>query len=36
MKRVVDMVQGEIKVESVYGKGSTFTVKLQRGAHGTD
>lgn len=31
VKRVVDMVQGEIQVESVSGKGSAFTVKLQRG-----
>lgn len=31
VKRVVDMVQGEIQVESVSGKGSAFAVKLQRG-----
>lgn len=34
VKRVVDMVQGEIQVESVSGKGSAFTVKLQRGNYG--
>lgn len=30
VKRVVDIMHGEIQVESVYGSGSTFTVKIQR------
>ncbi len=30
VKRVVDIIQGEISVESAVGKGSTFTVKIRR------
>ena len=30
VKRVVDILQSEISVESVYGQGSTFTVKIRR------
>lgn len=32
VKRVMDILSGEIRVESVYGKGSTFTVKIKRGS----
>ena len=30
VKRVVDILGSEIGVQSVYGQGSTFTVKIQR------
>lgn len=31
VKRVIDIMQGEIGVESALGKGSTFTVRIRRG-----
>ena len=30
VKRVIDILHGEISVESVYGKGSTFTVTIEK------
>lgn len=36
VKRVVDIMQGEIGVESVLGKGTTFTVKIRRAAYGME
>ncbi len=32
VKRVIDILQAEIRVESALGKGSTFTVKIERAA----
>jgi signal transduction histidine kinase len=30
VKRVIDIVEGDIGVESVLGKGTTFTVRIRR------
>ena len=35
VKRVMDIIQGEIGVESVVGQGTTFTVKIRRIKYGT-
>ncbi|MBQ8689373.1 MAG: HAMP domain-containing histidine kinase [Clostridia bacterium] len=36
VKRVVDIMQGEIGVESVLGEGTTFTVKIRRAENGLE
>ncbi len=36
VKRVVDIVEGDISVSSKIGKGSSFTVKIRRAEYGTD
>ena len=34
VKRVIDIMQGEISVESAVGIGTTFTVKIRRAENG--
>ena len=36
VKRVVDILNGEISVQSVYGQGTTFTVKIRRNGYGLE
>ena len=36
VKRVVDIMQGEIRVESAIGVGTTFTVKIRRSEYGLE
>ena len=36
VKRVVDIVEGDISVSSKIGKGSSFTVKIRRAENETD
>ena len=36
VKRVVDIMQGEISVESTVGVGTTFTVKIRRRVNGLE
>ena len=36
VKRVIDIMQGEIGVESAIGIGSTFTVRIRRSGNGLE
>ena len=36
VKRVVDIMKGEISVESAVGEGTTFTVKIERAGNGSE